>query len=47
MRRRLQSSLFKALVPNQKLQQTPGRQYGFSWREVHTGGPVLLNLAFG
>ena len=32
--------------PSKALQRTPGRQYGFSWHEGHTCGPVLLNFAF-
>src|SRR6516162_11375 len=30
--------------PNEPLQPTPGRQYGFSCRKGHTGGPVRLSL---
>jgi hypothetical protein len=29
------------------LQPTPGRLYGFACHYVSTGGPVLLNFAFG
>ena len=29
------------------MQPTPGRQYGFACQYVSTGGPVLLNCAFG
>src|SRR5262249_27557184 len=34
-------------LDNSPLQQTPGRPYGFSWHQGFTGGPVLLNFAFG